>query len=76
MTIKQAQTAANHILDDRSGADYYLDSGVLSSYIRSALGVADDVAEQTANQINDDRKGANYYADQDVLAKFLKSKMS
>lgn len=75
MPNPQAQAAANHILDDRQGADYYQDTNELAHYLTGALGITDDMAMQTANDINSDRNGANYYQDEDILAQFLESRM-
>jgi hypothetical protein len=76
MTNQQAQAAANHILDDRKGADYYQDPNELANYLKNSLGVTEVVATQTANDINDDRNGANFYQDETIFAQFLESRMN
>jgi len=76
MTNQHAQAAANHILEDRRGADYYQDTKELANYLKGSLTITEDVAKQTANDINDDRNGANYYQDETILAQFLESRMN
>jgi hypothetical protein len=51
MSKENAKNAAQHILDDRHGADYYRDIKILSAYLEGALGITKDKAEQTAKAI-------------------------
>ncbi|MFH0730303.1 MAG: cupin domain-containing protein [Pseudomonadota bacterium] len=71
MIKEEAQKAAQDILDDRHGADYYRDMKILSEYLEGALGISKDKAEQTAKVIQEDRKGSNYYEQVETLSGFL-----
>lgn len=72
MQQDKARKAAEHILEDRRGADYYQDIQLLSDYLTGALDLADEDAKKTAQVIQEDRSGANYYANVDILADFLR----
>jgi len=68
------QEAANHILQDRRGPDYYQNNKLLTEYLQSTLNLSATQATQTATDINQDRHGANYYAIQEILQQFLEGK--
>ena len=71
MATEQAIIAATHLIEDRNGADYYQDTGVLTKYLEGALGLRAEEAELKAKAIQKDRGGANYYADPEILARYL-----
>ena len=71
MTLQQATNAAQHIVEDRRGADYYHDTQELAKYLQGALNISDQSALQLAKDINNDRHGANYYQDPQILAEYL-----
>ena len=71
MTTSKAKAAAQHILDDRHGADYYQDTQLLADYLDGTLGITKEEAMRIAKAIQDDRSGANYYEDVSILAEFL-----
>ncbi len=75
MTNQIAVDVANHIQEDRQGADYYADPDVLAPYLKSSLQVSDDKAASLAKNICDDRKGADYYQDVDLLSQYLEGQM-
>ena len=70
--VNQSSTlVAQSILDDRDGADYYQDPGILADYLAGSLQVTSETALDIANAIIDDRSGADYYADVEILAQYL-----
>lgn len=71
MSNNEAKRAAENIVNDRQGADYYKDLKILAEYLEGALGMAKDKAAKSAKAIHEDRNGANYYEDVDVLSDFL-----
>jgi len=71
METEQTTKAAKQIIEDRKGAHYYQDTQLLANYLKGALNIKIEKAEEKAEAIEIDRKGANYYEDVEVLAKFL-----
>ena len=71
MDMKLSTTVAQAIADDRRGADYYKDTGILAEFLSGQFGSTKEVAEQVAKEIASDRKGADYYKDPKILAGFL-----
>lgn len=73
MGKEKAKKAAQNIMDDRHGADYYQDIKILSEYLKGTLGIIKDKAERAAKAIQEDRNGANYYENVEILAEFLEN---
>ena len=71
MPNEQANKAAEHIIKDRHGADYYQDVKLLAQYLKGTLGLSQEEAVHIAAEIQQDRKGANYYENSEILAEFL-----
>jgi len=71
MATEKSKKAAEHIIKDRNGADYYKDTHELTRYLKSTLSITAEKAEEKANTIHQDRKGANYYADVEILAEYM-----
>lgn len=71
MTTQQATKAANHIIRDRGGADYYADVDLLADYLKGTLGLTKERAKELAFGVDQDRRSANYYQDAEILAKYL-----
>lgn len=76
MGIKSAKDIAKHINEDRQGAAYYKDPGVLAPYLQNSLNVSEEVAVNIARHIAEDRNGADYYQDTEILAQYLGGKMN
>lgn len=72
MQPDKARKTAEHILEDRDGADYYQDGTVLTDYLANALGLATEEAKKIAQAIQEDRRGANFYQDVEILTDFLR----
>lgn len=57
MQLDKALKAAEHILEDRRGADYYQDNTVLSDYLANALSFTAEEAKRVAQAIQEVLKG-------------------
>lgn len=71
MTTDNAKLAAKSICADRVGADYYRDERLLGNYLKGALTIRQERADEIASAIGQDRQGAYYYKDEELLADFL-----
>ena len=76
MTSEKSKNAAQHIIDDRHGTNYYLDTKLLTNYLKEMLGMTFQEVELKAISIQRDRKGANYYEDVKILAGFIEPRTS
>lgn len=72
MKHDKEREAANLILEDRHGADYYQDCTILSNFLSNALNFDAEEAKSVAKSIQEDRRGANFYQDVEILANFLR----
>lgn len=68
-----AKTAAENILNDRKGANYYHDLKILSDYLKGALGISKEKANHIAKMIHKDREGADYYRNFEILSNVLEN---
>ena len=75
MTNPIAVEVANHIKEDRQGANYYYDPKVLADYLKNSLNITEQSANEAAQHIREDRDGADYYKDVKILAQYLEGRM-
>ena len=71
MTSETAITIAQHINEDRDGANYYCQTDELINYLMNAMNMSEADARMAKEHICDDRNGSDYYKDTNLLAEYL-----
>ena len=74
MAGSYARQAAEAILTDRRGPDYYRDVQHLTDFLVHRFEATTVAASKAAQAILDDRDGAGYFADAALLAEFLEGR--
>lgn len=75
MADAYARQAAEAILEDRRGPDYYRDVQRLTDFLVHRFEATTVAASKAAQAILEDRDGAGYFADAGLLAEFLEIRL-